>query len=120
MIDFTPLVRALLEAVVWGTAIYLLMVGRKGPSAWAWGSGSVVGVALFGMFVWQPHAGPSSPFEPSSLLSVAGPMAGALCAVAVGMANRSGRWPHWLGIGSSIAGFYFASLFLRLILFRVL
>ena len=120
MIDFTPLIRAFLEAAVCGTAIYFLMVGRKGPSARAWGSACVASVALVGMFVWRPHAGSSYEIEPSSPLSVAGPMAGALCSVAVGMTNRSGRWPHWLGIGASIAGFYFASLFLRLALSFVL
>lgn len=120
MVDFTPLFRALLESAVWGTAIYLLMVGRKGASAWAWGLACVVGVALVGMFVWQPHAGPSYSIEPWSLLSVAGPMAGALCSVVIGMANRTKRVPHGLGIGLSVVGFYFASLLLRSALSLVL
>ena len=116
MIDFGPLFRALLEAAVWGTAIYLLMVGRKGPYVWAWGVASVVGAGLLGAMMPQP----SYVLERWSLPSVAAPMGGALCSVAVGLANRSRLWPHWLGIGSSIAAFYFASLLLRLVLSFVL
>lgn len=116
MIDFGPLLRALLEAAVWGTAIYLLMSGRKPNSDWPWAVACVVGVGVLGAMMPQP----SYALERWSLPAVAGPMGGALSSVVIAVADRTKTLPRWLGIGSSIAGFYFASLLLRLALSLVL
>ena len=115
MIDFTPLIRAFLEAAVWGTAIYLLMAGRRIDSAWPWAMACVFGAGLLGTLLWQP----SYTLERWSLPSVAGPMGGALCSVVIAVADRTKTLPRWLGIGLSIAGFYFASMLLRLVLLLV-
>ena len=116
MIDFTPLLRALLEAGLWGTAINLLMVGRKGASAWPLGVACAVIAGLFGLLMSGPDAGPPYLFERWSLPAAAGSMAGALCAVAVSMADRTKALPRPLGIGWSVVGFYFARLLVRMAL----
>jgi len=47
-------------------------------------------------------------------------MGGALCSVVIALADRTKSLPRWFGIGLSIAGFYFASMLLRLALSFVL
>lgn len=120
MIDFDPLLRALLEAAVFGTAIYLLIVGREGISRGVWAVAIVIAAGLYGLLTRRHIDWAAYPSELSLLPSVIGPVAGSLASIAIGISNRDSRLRAPFAIPLSIVGYYFAGLLVRLALFFVL